>query len=173
MPFDEITCKLLAHYTAHRPRVVDEWYGPWNTILTTLFPPIEGYVVTPQRKNYIENGVPFHIADFIMEVTRVEGPNITPRTVLILEIKNSQHWPNSIDRFFRQLNRQVNFVFADSARDKLYWIAALGPHWVYGMKDELDGGSRGLTPLIEWHDTIHDDSSFADLQTLAALVHTI
>jgi len=174
MPFDEVTCKLLAYYTAHHPGTVDQWYGPWNTILTTLFPPTAGYVVTPQRKDYIEHSAPSHIPDFIMEVTKVDGLNLNMRVVLIFEIKNSQHSPNAVDQLFRQLDRQISRVLSDSACDKMYWIAAIGSHWVYGVKEDgLDGGSHELTPLIEWHDTTHDDASFADLQTLAALVQAI
>jgi hypothetical protein len=36
-----------------------------------------------------------------------------------------------------------------------------------------DGPYVGLTPLIQWHDTIHDDASFVDFQTIATLVHAI
>ena len=174
MPFDEVTCKLLAHYTAHPPSTVDQWYGPWNTILTTLFPPTAGYVVTPQRKDYIEHSALSHIPDFILEVTKVDELNLNMRVVLIFEVKNSQHSLNTIDQLFRQLDRQISRVFLDNACDKMYWIAAIGSHWVYGVKEDgLDGGSHELTPLIKWHDTVHDDASFADLQTLAALVQVI
>ena len=90
MTFDEVTCKLLAYYTAHPPGMADQWYGLWNTILTTLFPPTAGYVVTPQRKDYIEHSALNHIPDFIMEVMKVDELNLNMRVVLIFEIKNSQ-----------------------------------------------------------------------------------
>ena len=173
MSLDQNTRNLLA---VHRPRSEDVWYGPWTSILTTLFPPVAGYVVTPQRKPYDEDDATSRAPDFILEVTRIEGPNLDVRTVLTVEIKKSQHWPRIIDRLFGQLNRQVDTAFAGSARDKLYWIAVIGPHWGYGMKED-DGQdedvNRGLTPLIEWHDTTHDDASLADFQVLTSLVHAL
>ena len=36
MPFDITTRTLLEYYTNNPPRTEDVWYGPWNTILTTL-----------------------------------------------------------------------------------------------------------------------------------------
>ncbi len=176
MPFNQITRDLLAYYTAHRPRTEDVWYGPWTTILTTLFPSDEGYVVTPQRKLYDEDGITSRLPDFVFEVTRIEGPDLDVRTVLIVEIKNSHHWPDIVDRLLQQLNHQIDYAFASSARNKLYWVAVVGPHWRYGVKEDDgqdDGPTRGLTPLIEWHHTTHEDASFSDFQALAALVRAI
>jgi len=52
---------------------------------------------------------------------------------------------------------------------KVYWIAAIGPHWRYGERDD----GQELVPLIDWHDTTHDAASYADLQQLVALVHAL
>jgi len=54
---------------------------------------------------------------------------------------------------------------------KVYWIAAIDPHWRYGERD--DGQELQVVPLIDWHDTIHDAASYADLQQLVALVHAL
>ena len=36
MRFDITARTLLEYYTNNPPRTEDVWYGPWNTILTTL-----------------------------------------------------------------------------------------------------------------------------------------
>ena len=48
MPFPALTRQVLEYYTAHQPPTESVWYGPWTTILTTLFPATDGFVVTPQ-----------------------------------------------------------------------------------------------------------------------------
>ena len=52
---------------------------------------------------------------------------------------------------------------------EVYWIAAIGPHWRYGEKDD----GQDLVPLIGWHDTIHDAASYADLQQLVTLINAL
>jgi len=66
MPFDIVTRTVLEYYTTNPPATEDVWYGPWNTILTTLFPSAQGYIVTPQRR--LPDGPQNHIPDFIIEV---------------------------------------------------------------------------------------------------------
>jgi hypothetical protein len=63
------------------------------------------------------------------------------------------------------------FSQPEAASKKLYWIGVMGPRWRYGSKE--DDSQPGLTPLIPWHDTTHDDTSFNDLQTLAKLVRAL
>jgi hypothetical protein len=87
MPFDLTTCGLLAYYTTHRPRSEDVWYGPWNSILTTLFPPNQGYVITPQRKPYNEDNATSRMPDFIIEIAKVEGPVLGMRTYSSSKLK--------------------------------------------------------------------------------------
>lgn len=171
MPFPEVICRRLERFTADPPRFENAWYGPWTGILTFLFPPAEGYVVTPQSRLYGDDDSSV-IPDFTIEVERVEDE----RLVLIVEIKNSSHWPNGIHRLLQQLNGQANHAFAENAREELYWIAVIGPHWKYGVKEDDgqdEGNHHGLIPLIEWHHTTHDDASFADFLELAALVRAI
>jgi len=144
------------------------WYGPWNTILTTLFPASDGFQVIPQRKLADEDDYESTIPDFIIEVSKAtELGGLNFQLVLIVEIKNSHHWPNGEGRLFVQLCKQANSAFSHAARRKLYWIGVIGPHWRYGSKE--DDGQLELSPLIPWHHTTHDDASFDDLQTLAGL----
>jgi hypothetical protein len=153
MPFDMTTRTVLEYYTAHPPATEDLWYGPWTTILTTLFPSTQGYIVTPQRR--LPDDIESHFPDFIIEVVKLSTPPLTFRTVLIVEIKNSQHWQSGIRALERRLGRQTDAAFAGTAHTKVYWIGTIGPHWRYGEKDD-DG--QDLQPLIDWHHTTHDQA---------------
>jgi hypothetical protein len=83
MPFDAITRTVLdEHYTAHPPAIEesDVWYGPWTTMLTTLFPSTQGYrrrcgvtmLVTPQRR--LTEDPESHIPDFVIVVVELSMP---------------------------------------------------------------------------------------------------
>jgi len=171
MPLDAFTRALLEHHTAQAPSTEDAWFGPWNTILTSLFPSTQGYLVNPQERLPIDGQN--HIPNFlIIEVIKVSTPpltgrGLTYRTVLIVEIKNTQHWPSGIQTLKRQLGMQADAAFSGTARDKVYWIGAIGPHWQYGEK--IDEGGE-VQEFIRWHETTHDSESFNDLQALVQLV---
>ena len=162
MSFDITTRTLLQYYTDHPPRTEDVWYGPWNAILTTLFPSIQGYVITPQRR-IVEDSQ----ARFLIEVAKISTPPLTLRTVLIVEIKNSQHWESGRDTLIRQIGLQADMTFAGTAVGKVYWIGTIGPHWIYGEKKDDD---QDPEPLIAWHHITHDEASYRDLSELRHLV---
>jgi len=171
MPFDVMTRTLLEHYTAHPPATGDVWYGPWTAILTNLFPPSQGYIVTPQRR--LQDDSESYIPDFIIEVAKLSMSPLTSRTVLVVKIQNTQRWqPESagIEALQRQLNRQTDASFAGTAHTKLYWIGTIGPHWRYGERED-DG--QDLRPLIDWHHTTHDQASYNDLRALVDLVSAL
>jgi len=168
MAFDEVTRAVLEHYTDHPPRSEDAWYGPWTSILTTLFPSARGYIVTPQQRLPLETRR--HIPDFFIEVVKLSTAPLTFRTVLIIEMKNTQYWQSGIQRLQDQINEQCDSAFSGTAHTKLYWIGTIGPHWRYG--EQVDDG-EGPIPLINWHDTIHDEASLNDLQVLADLIHAM
>ncbi|KAK2464571.1 hypothetical protein APHAL10511_003429 [Amanita phalloides] len=69
MPFDAVTRAVPEHFTINPPAAEDAWYGPWITILTTLFPAAQGYIVTPQRRlpDYPQS----HIPDLVIEVVKM------------------------------------------------------------------------------------------------------
>ncbi|OBZ67868.1 hypothetical protein A0H81_12277 [Grifola frondosa] len=145
MPFDIIVRTVLEHYTAYPPTTEDAWYGPWTTILVTLFPSIEGYVVTPQHR------VPeSHTPDLVLEVVKLSFSPLSFRTVLIVKIRNTQHWESGIVALQRQIARQTDAAFAGTAHTKVYWITAIGPHWRYG---ESGDEGKDPKPLIGWHHT--------------------
>ncbi|KAJ7791905.1 hypothetical protein B0H14DRAFT_2624558 [Mycena olivaceomarginata] len=93
MPFSTSTVTVLKHFTAHPPATEDKWYGPWNSILKALFRDEDNYIVTPQQR--IPDDSESHIPDFVSEVVKMTpaagNTDVTFRTVLIVEIKNSQH----------------------------------------------------------------------------------
>jgi hypothetical protein len=169
MPLPALTRQVLQYYTTNQAPMESVWYGPWTTILTSLFPAADGFQVTPQLKPVDDDDNESTIPDFIIEVSRATEPGgLHLQVILIVEVKNYQHWPEGVARLFVQLCRQVNSAFAQTARGKLYWIAVIGPHWRYGTKE--DDGQLELSPLIPWHHTTHDDASFDDFQILAGLV---
>jgi len=165
MPFDVTTRILLEHYTNVPPRTEDVWYGPWITILTTLFPSSEGYVVSPQRRVVEDSQT--HIPDFLIEVAMLSTAPVILRTVLIVKIKNSQHWESGQDALTRQIKLQTDVAFAGTAAKKVYWIGTIGPHWRYGERED-DG--QDLRPLIAWRNITHNQASYDDLVWLAGLV---
>ena len=77
-----------------------------------------------------------HIPDFIIEVVKLSTGPLTFRTVLILKIKNSQHWQSRIQAIQLQLDRQTDTAFAGTAHTKLYWMGTIGPHWRYGERED-------------------------------------
>ena len=165
MPFDLTTRTLLEHYTANPPRTEDVWYGPWISILTTLFPPAQGYFVTPQRRVAEDSQV--HIPDLLIEVAKISSPPLILRTVLIVKVRNSQHWESGKDVLMRRIKLQTDAAFFGTAVGKVYWIGTIGPHWRYGEKED-DG--QDPRPLIQWHDVTHNEASYRDLVDLSNLV---
>jgi len=164
MPFDFITRTLLEEYANDPPRIVEDWYGPWNTILMALFPSSH-YIVIPHRR-VIEASQTLP-PDLLFEVAKILIPPVTLRTVLIVQVKNPQHWESSKDVLMRQLRLRTDAAFAGTAAVKVYWIETIGPHWRYGEKEDDDQDPR---PLIAWHHVTHDQDSYRDLTQLADLV---
>jgi hypothetical protein len=164
MGFDHLTCILLEQYTTCAPRQ-SAWYGPWTSILTTLFPSSQNYSVTPKKRNN-------SFSDFIFEVAKARYSDDDPfRIVLIVEIKGPQHWDHGIPVLMQQIAHQTELAFlGDSthkASHKVYWIGTIGSHWIYGEKEDNDQPPK---PLIGWHDVIHDDASYCDFLELVKLV---
>lgn len=164
--FDQATQAALERPTLQGSPSESMWYGPWNSIIVSLFPSSDGYIVTPQMR-YPQIG---QIPNFALEVARLRIPPTTFQVVLVVEIKNSHLWPSGISRLERQLDAHTDASFAETALNKVYWIAALGPHWRFGVKEE-DG--QGIRPLTDWHHEIHDEASYDNLQQLASLVRQV
>jgi hypothetical protein len=91
-----------------------------------------------------------HIPNFIIEVVKMATAPLTFCSVLVIEIKNSQHWESGIPALQYQLNQQTDAAFTGTAYSKVYWIGSIGPHWRYGKKDNNDG--QNVWPLIDWYE---------------------
>jgi len=65
MPLPTLTRQVLEYYTAITAPMESVWYGPWTTILTTLFPATNGFQVTPQCKLLDEDDNESTIPDVI------------------------------------------------------------------------------------------------------------
>ena len=163
--FDPILRTVLEHYATTRPSTEDHWYGPWISILTTLFPTSQGYLILPQRRITEDSQSP--IRDFVIEVAKLTTSPFQLRTVLVVKARNNQHWQAGIPRLEQQIRRQTDTAFGGTAAFKVYWIGVVGPHWRYGVREENEQDPK---PLIDWRDTIHDEASYDDLQRLTALI---
>ena len=178
MGFPGFVRSMLKEITAHTPseEEPDIWYGPWNAILHTLFPAMERYMSSPHRRHLEKDAFgTWRHSDLIMEVVKViDGydPNLD-RTVLIFGIMSSCHWEWACGKeaLMQHIGRQADVAFSElrTAGQKVYWIGAIGPHWVYG---EINDG-QAPRPLIEWHDVTHDEESYRDFLNLVELVASL
>ena len=57
--------------------------------------------------------------------TFTSSPPPIVRTVLIVKVKNLQHWPSGIATHQQQLNRQTNSTFTGTAFGKVCWIGVI------------------------------------------------
>src|SRR5258707_15494389 len=168
MSFPPLTCKVLEEYSIRPPKNENLWLGPWLTILTTLFP-ADNYLVSTQIKTYSERDAKGR-PDLILEVAKPLDQPFGLRTILIVEIKNPHHWPDGVDHIMRRIDLDTGYEFSKTALNKVYWIAAIGPHWQYGIREEDERRAR---PLIDWHHSVHDAASFTAFQALATLVRAL
>jgi hypothetical protein len=159
---------MLQHYTDNPPHSVAAWYGPWNTILATLFPSNQGYVIIPQLAGVAE-GLQSPVPDFSIAVAKMSKRPRRFRIVLVVKIRGSAYWESDEgkDGLMRLIRIHTGDAVQDSEEIKVYWIGAIGPHWRYG---EREGEIQDPRPMISWHDVIHDDASYDDLMRLVDLV---
>jgi len=115
----------------------NQYYGPYNKLLYTLFPPDSDFNVSP---NYLRGNFD-GIADFIasFEVTFREHP------VLILQVKPPQHLSFNSTR--KKADRQIRDRLVDLAEHTplpiLYGISAVGTRLCFY---EFEKASRRMTP---------------------------
>jgi hypothetical protein len=115
-----------------------EYYGPFNTLLTTLFPPSENFQVAPQFKR-IRGSMDITIV-FIVMKRKVP--------VFFLEVKAHlalDHAPLRRVADNQMRNRFLDFSSGTLPLPKLYGISVLGTHFsVY----EYHPDTRRLTPSL-------------------------
>src|SRR6266702_5356869 len=161
--FDTIICTLLQRYTANPPSNKSSWYAPWNSILSSLFPASQGYLVSPQRRTNPNSDLTIEVLKLI-----TLSPSLQLRTVLIVRFKNSQDWQAGIPSLEEQMKHLTVTAFSGTAISKVYWIGVIGSHWRYGIKEDNDG--QDPRPLISWHEITHDQASYEDFQVLTTLI---
>jgi hypothetical protein len=136
MSLDAATRAILVNLT--QTDKDSEWDSAWLTILNTLFPSSQYYAVFPKKRNGADG-------DLIMRVAKVTLPTSPSehcrfKIVLIVEVKDPRQWDSGKDRLLQQLQQETDLAFKrtpsglDPAKDNVYWIATIGPHWQYGEK---------------------------------------
>lgn len=163
---DAVTEAYFVELTRSNPENESRWYGPWIALLGQVFPPAQGYIVRPQMTSADSVGLE-HKLDFVLELVKIVSPPFEARTVLIVEIKNTNRWPKDINRVDQQLERYASAAFDTTARDTVYCISSIGPHWRLSKKED-DG--QGLQYLTEWHSPIHDKASFDEFVRLKSMI---
>ena len=172
--FEPMTCALLEHFTTTTglPQREHDWYGIWLSILGHLFPVSRGYIHRPLRRVARDNHAPY----LAYEVSRFIALPAKFRTVLVLAIMDGPDWRACIPSLEKEKNHLTDAAFCGAlservtATSKVFWIGTIGPHWQYGVKED---NGREMKPLIDWHETIHDEASYDDFQRLVALVADI
>lgn len=127
-----------------------EYYGPFNTLLTTVFPPADNYQVFPQHTG-LTGSMDFSVIYIAMK-RKVTLFFIEIRTYLALEYGSLR---NEVDEQMR--DKFLEFSFENIAIPKLYGISALGTRFsVY----EYTHATRTLTPpRIPLHPGIVTDTA--------------
>ena len=181
MSLDIPTRASMEQRIAHTSPAPDIWNTSWTGILTSLFSSSHNYMVIPRGGNPVSGS---QVPDFIFEAAKgtfAPGPSgstpiLSLRTVLVIELKDPKYWDHGKEVILQQLRRETDAVFSVErspalgiARQNLYWIGAIGPHWVYGER----GHGQDVRPLIEWHDNIFDDPSYHELLRLVELVGSL
>ena len=90
-----------------------------------------------------------------MEVQKFSTTLTLPlRTVLVIEIRDTPHWPANIPEQEVQIKHHTDKAFAGSEVSRArYWICVIGPHWRYGFKDD---DAQFPTKIFRiWLDSLH------------------
>ena len=58
------------------------------------------------------------------------------KTVLIVIIKELQHWDHGKEPLLQQVEQHMNLVLNPPVRGNWFWIGTIGPHWVYEEKED-------------------------------------
>ena len=169
--FDPKTCALLERLITGPPQTNHEWYRVWCLILDQLFPLSRGYALAPLHRVTKDNR---HTPCVAYNVSKFIDLTATPHSVLIVVIMESPDWQACVPSLEKEINRLTDATLSGTLMEravptsKIFWIGTIGHHWRYGIKE--DNGGREMKPLIDWHETIHDEASYDDFQRLVALI---
>ena len=173
--FEPIICATLEQLATSYPRDerFNDFYGIWQSILSHLFPPSQGYGFGPLSRVAKDDHTPY----LAYEVVKLIALPANIRTVLVVAIMDGPDWRAYIPSLEKEIIRLTDAAFSgalstmSTATSKVFWIGAIGPHWQYGAKEDNLG--QELKPSIGWHDTIHDEASYDDFQHLVTLIADI
>lgn len=168
--FDEKLIFLIKKYCDKetRPEYDREWYAVWTTMLSTMFPIADGYVVEPHIRRNPPKGKIEGQLEVILEVCRItENPFMMyPVLVVKMEMEGVDF---TSEQILQQLDVDVKKAFCFFG-EPVFWIAAVGPRWIYGTRMEE---MKALEPLIEWHNSLIDEKAQEHFKALIRLVHTL
>ena len=169
--FDPVTCARLQRLITDPSQYKDDWYTIWHGIIVQLFPISRNYAYWPLHRIAKDKR---HTPYLAYEVSEFIALPATRRSVLIVVIMESSDWRACVPSLEEGINRltddALSGTLSDRATSKVFWIGTIGHHWRYGVKED---NGREMKPLIDWHETIHDEASFDDFQRLVALVADI
>jgi hypothetical protein len=134
-----------------------------------IFPLTDRYLVMlyPSRRKTPQIPRAQRIATFLLGI--MDGTSFDDiRTVLVVKIMNHQFWEAGQDALMEHIKQQTKAELVDKARERVYWIGVIRPHWRYGV---MVNGEEDPTPLIPWHHATHDDASNHDFEQLQTLVN--
>jgi hypothetical protein len=150
------------------PKTYCELYGIWNTILVTLFPPTDGYMV----HLHVQEGLPeqgyeqYEGPLEIIFIVRKVGYGM--KTALVGRIENDRYYVKK-SQIFKELKMNCNDYIGEAV-ESLYWIAACGCNWTYGQRIK---GDTELDQMIDWQENILGEESIQQFKDLVSLVHEI
>lgn len=138
MPWPEFVVRQFELVNINQYTADEDYYGPFNTLLTTVFPPADDYQISPQHKR-ITGSINMD-SSLIYIIKKRKVP------VLFIEIKTHTAFDRASLRKEaddRMRDRFLDFASGNIAIPKLYSISALGTRFsVY----EYTSGTRSLTP---------------------------
>jgi len=92
--------------------------------------------------------------------------------LLIVELKRPAKWNDAgRQEVLKHLTESIQAQLHETRYNTIYGLGAIGLHWMV-CKMEKDG-SPVPTTVMDWHDDISSDSSYAAFKAVAALIYDI
>jgi hypothetical protein len=141
----------------------DKFHATYNGILTNWFPTSQGYLIDHQVS---KGGLkPEYI------VIRHAGGKRNP--LLIVELKRPNKWDKPGEpgkkEIIDDLTVYIEGRFKDTKYDTIYGLGGIGLRWIVYKKKK----GQKLEVVQDWKEDITSDTSYAEFQTIADLVHNM
>jgi hypothetical protein len=168
--FDETITLLLETYCTGitKPQDNRQWYGVWTAMLSSMFPSADGYIVEPYIcRERSKGGIPGCL-EVLLLVKKLRKNPFIPMPVLVVRMVLEQAWINGGPQdILNQLDYDAQEAI--SYGQPVYWIAAVGHRWRYGIRKR---DSDFLEPKIDWHMSLLDEMSNRHFKDVIRLVHS-